>query len=98
MHPKRGRYSWLIRPLLITLDVAIITLCTTIFIPQKTHYIYIYVSFFWLLLSYFTKFYEVYRFTELIKIFSLLLRQFFVFTLALYAYFGIFRIYIPGRN
>lgn len=98
MHPKRGRYSWLIRPLLITLDVAIITLCITIFIPQKTYYIYVYVSFFWLLLSYFTKFYEVYRFTGLIKIFSLLLKQFFVFTLALYAYFGIFRIYIPGRK
>ena len=98
MHPKRGRYSWSIRPLLITLDIAVITLFVTVFIPQKSYYFYIYIIFFWLLLSYLTRFYEVYRFTKLVKIFSLISQQFFVFTLALYAYFGVFRIYIPRRK
>lgn len=98
MHPKRGRYSRLIRPLLILLDIAIISLFVAVFIPQKSYYFYPYIIFFWVLLSYFTRFYEVYRFTQLIRIFSLILQQFFAFTLALYAYFGVFRIYIPRRR
>lgn len=98
MQPKRGRYSWSIRPLLIALDIAVITLLVATFIPPKTYYFYIYISFFWLLLSYFTRFYEVYRFTKLVTIFSLLSRQFFAYTLSLFAYFGVFRIYIPRRK
>jgi putative colanic acid biosynthesis UDP-glucose lipid carrier transferase len=50
-----------------------------------------YISISWLLISYYTKFYKVYRYTQASKLFSLLLSQFFVFSLAYLSYFTIFK-------
>ncbi len=95
MHQKKGRYSWLIRPILIAFDLIIINLLTYILITPQTYILYLYITFFWLLLSYFVNLYNVYRFTRIIKITSLVIKQYFFFSLALYAYFGIISSYIP---
>lgn len=50
-----------------------------------------YISIFWLLISYYTKFYKVYRYTQSSMLFSLLLSQFFIFLLAYLSYFTIFK-------
>ena len=49
-----------------------------------------YISLFWLLLAYYTKFYNVYRYTHVLRLITLLISQFFVFLLAFFAYFTIF--------
>ena len=51
----------------------------------------IYISFFWVISSYFTGFYKVYRFTTFFRIFTLLASQFSVLVLGYFAYFGIVR-------
>ncbi|WP_226789064.1 exopolysaccharide biosynthesis polyprenyl glycosylphosphotransferase [Polaribacter porphyrae] len=50
-----------------------------------------YISIFWLFIAYYTKFYNVYRYTHIIKLVSLSLSQFFVFSLAYLSYFSIFK-------
>ena len=42
----------------------------------------IYITIFWLIISYFTKFYNVFRYTHILRILSLLGAQFFIFILA----------------
>ena len=51
----------------------------------------IYITIFWLIISYFTKFYNVFRYTHVLRILSLLGAQFFIFILAFFAYFSIFK-------
>jgi signal transduction histidine kinase len=50
-----------------------------------------YITFFWLLSAYYLGFYKVYRHTNFLHLFTLLARQFFIFTLGYFAYFGLFR-------
>lgn len=50
-----------------------------------------YVTFFWLITSYFFGFYKVYRFTRFLRLFTLLGKQFLIFILGYFAYFGIFK-------
>ena len=50
-----------------------------------------YITFFWIVISYFLGFYKVYRYTKVLRILTLLARQFLMFTLGYFAYFGIFR-------
>ncbi|WP_439128212.1 exopolysaccharide biosynthesis polyprenyl glycosylphosphotransferase [Polaribacter sp.] len=50
-----------------------------------------YISLFWLLASYFLGYYKVYRYTNYLRLFSLLGKQFIIFILGYFAYFGIFR-------
>ncbi|MFD1615873.1 exopolysaccharide biosynthesis polyprenyl glycosylphosphotransferase [Gelatiniphilus marinus] len=51
----------------------------------------IYSIFFWLLLAFLLKFYEVYRFTSILKIISLLIKQFLAYLLVVFAFIGVFR-------
>ena len=51
----------------------------------------IYITIFWLIISYFTKFYNVFRYTHVLMILSLLGAQFFIFILSFFAYFSIFK-------
>lgn len=57
-----------------------------------------YISFFWLITAYFSGFYKIYRFNRSLRIFTLLFRQFVVFTLGYFAYFGIFKEGIVVNN
>ena len=50
-----------------------------------------YISFFWLVTSYFFAFYEVYRHTAVLSLLRLLVKQFLFFILGYFAYFGIFK-------
>ena len=54
-------------------------------------YFLVYITLFWLFESYFFGFYNVYRYTRVLRIFSLLVKQFLIFMLGYFAYFGIFR-------
>ena len=50
-----------------------------------------YISFFWLVTSYFFAFYEVHRHTAVLSLLRLLVKQFLFFILGYFAYFGIFK-------
>ena len=50
-----------------------------------------YISFFWLVISYFFTFYEVHRHTAVLSLLRLLVKQFLFFILGYFAYFGIFK-------
>lgn len=51
----------------------------------------LYINIFWIVISLFSGFYKVYRFTKIFRIFTLLFVQFFLLTLVYFSYFGIFR-------
>ena len=89
----KKRYSYLIRPLQRTLDLIIINLIFYFIhsIEYFNFYFLAYISAFWLISSYSLRFYEVYRFTRVLGVLKLLARQFFIFILGYFAYFGIFR-------
>ena len=48
-------------------------------------------TFFWLIISYFFSFYKIYRYTRILSIFGLLCKQYPVFVLGYFAYFGAFK-------
>jgi putative colanic acid biosynthesis UDP-glucose lipid carrier transferase len=86
------KYSHLIKPLIILLDVIVINLVLLYFSNDdfiNFQFIF-YITFSWLIISFYTKFYNVYRYTHILKLFSLIGSQFFVFLLAFFAYFSIF--------
>ena len=89
----KKRYSYLIRPLQITFDVLIINFIVYYISDLEfLNFSFLsYISIFWLLTSYFLGFYRVYRFTKVLRLFTLLGKQFLVFVLGYFAYFGIFR-------
>ena len=106
MEYKRGRYSWLLRPFLIIFDLVIINGLAfyffnfnqtkldyfTIDLFNNKHVLYfIYVTILWLASSSFLKFYEVYRYTSPINIFSVIIKQCLAFTIIVYAFMGVFR-------
>lgn len=108
----RGRYSWLLRPILIILDLLVLNFFAFYFfsfndqklylfkleILNDKHLLYIiYSILFWLLATHILKFYNVYRFTTLLNILSLLLKQSLIYTILVFAFIGIFRsINIPS--
>ncbi|MEW4922392.1 exopolysaccharide biosynthesis polyprenyl glycosylphosphotransferase [Algibacter sp. 2305UL17-15] len=102
----RGRYSWVIKPMLMIYDVFIINLFSFYMLSfnnEELHFfsyqwlnnkylLYgIYSVVFWLLSSYLVKFYHVYRYTSPFNIISLLVKQFIAYTVITFAFIGIFR-------
>ena len=85
MSPKRG-YSKLIRPILYALDFSIIFILGYFFLTKNLLDLAV-ILLFWICSSILLSFYKVYRFTKIIKIVSLLLKQIFVFSLVVIAYF-----------
>lgn len=103
---KRGRYSWLLRPILIVYDLVVINFFAfylfnfnndnlyffSVELLSNKHLFYIIYSIIsWLSLAFLLKFYEVYRYTSIIKILSRLAKQFFAYMLAVFAFLGLFR-------
>lgn len=89
----RHRYSFLIRPLQLVLDCLII-LTVVLFVSDEAYLNPTFLVFTisaWILVSFFTGYYKVYRFTKLLRILNLMFRQFVVFGLTFFAFFGIFR-------
>ena len=106
MEYKRGRFSWLLRPALIVYDIFIINFFAyyllnlndqdlyffslDFFNNKQTLYL-IYSILFWVSSTILLKFYEVYRYTSLLNIISLLVKQFVVFLIGVFAFMGVFR-------
>ena len=93
MKTKIKKYSYLIRPLIILLDIIFINFILYYFSPKESLGLQFsfYITILWLTISYFIKFYNVYRYTHILRILSLLCAQFFIFILAFFAYFSIFK-------
>ncbi|UZO81883.1 exopolysaccharide biosynthesis polyprenyl glycosylphosphotransferase [Aquimarina sp. ERC-38] len=93
MRTKVGRYSIYIKPLFYIIDLTIINLLIYYFqtnLYEKAIFA-IYITIMWIVLSIKNKFYEVYRFSKFTQTFALLIRQFLVFLLILYAFIGVFK-------
>ncbi len=83
----------MIKPLKIILDVFIINFIAYFISDQEylsVNFLF-YISFFWLITSYLVKFYAVYRYTRYLRLFTLLGKQFILFFLGYFTYYGIFR-------
>ncbi|MCB4798334.1 exopolysaccharide biosynthesis polyprenyl glycosylphosphotransferase [Neotamlana laminarinivorans] len=106
MEYKRGRFSWLLRPILIICDLLIINILAHYILQfnEQDLYFYkldrinnqqllfaIYSLLFWLFSASLIKFYEVYRYSSFLKITSLLFKQHVVFLIGVYAFIGFFR-------
>ncbi|HET8886310.1 MAG TPA: undecaprenyl-phosphate glucose phosphotransferase [Salinimicrobium sp.] len=89
---KKGRYSGYIRPITYLIDFGIINLLALEFGLQLIEYLnfVIYATLGWIILSAKTNFYEIYRFTKVIKIIGLSIQQSFMFLLIIFSFFGIF--------
>ncbi|RTY88270.1 undecaprenyl-phosphate glucose phosphotransferase [Flavobacterium sp. RSP49] len=87
---KIGRYSKYIRPFSIFIDLMVITLMSLFFLNisnTNVSYFIIYQILGWLLVSFFMKFYEIYRFTPPPDIISKIVKQGVVFLLVIIAFF-----------
>jgi len=102
----KGRFSWLIRPVLIVIDLIIINYLSLIFfnLSDKSLISYyapifnnkqltfsIYVTIFWLISSTLINFYKIYRYTSAIKIISLIVKQFMSYLIIVLSFIGLFR-------
>ncbi len=93
MHHHKGKYDLLMRPLNLLLDLMILLVVlffySTNIVTITQYRIYIIVS--WVLLAYFTKFYQVFRYSKPIEIVKKLIVQFFIYTLLLLSYFSLIK-------
>lgn len=96
----KKRYSYLIKPLQILVDVFIINFI--VYYISDRAFLNVsflsYITIFWFLTSYFFGFYKVYRYTRFLSLFRLLGNQFLLFILGYFAYFGIFKEGIVVNN
>ncbi|HLO74370.1 MAG TPA: undecaprenyl-phosphate glucose phosphotransferase [Flavobacterium sp.] len=90
MKNKTGRYSGYIRPIIIFLDLLIVNLMVLLCMrsAMSNFGYHTILSIFWLIISYYSGYYEVYRFSKGVEIFGKLLKQFFFIGLITFAYVG----------
>ncbi len=90
---KQGRYSGYLRPISYLIDLSIINgFALLYFFPNLDPFIFIlFSSLSWITLSIYSKFYEVYRYTSELKIFSLILPQMVLYTLIMFALSGYYQ-------
>ncbi|MEO6348710.1 MAG: undecaprenyl-phosphate glucose phosphotransferase, partial [Aquaticitalea sp.] len=87
---KQGRYSGYLRPISYLIDLGIINgLAILYYFKNIDPVVFIgLMTLAWVMLSIFSKFYEVYRFTREVTILSLTIRQMVLFTLVVFAFSG----------
>ncbi len=92
---KHGRYSGFLRPISYGIDLLIINILAHEFLfDDLNSFIFaVFISFSWVILSLGSQFYEVYRYTREVRILSLVLKQFVLFLLIVYAFSGFFNEY-----
>ncbi|THD32810.1 exopolysaccharide biosynthesis polyprenyl glycosylphosphotransferase [uncultured Flavobacterium sp.] len=92
MRKKTGRYSGYIRPFSYVLDLIIINILANFLLPETLNLIgyHLFVSVSWLIIAWNIGFYEVYRYTKVIEIFSNILKQYFFFLLINFAFIGFY--------
>lgn len=89
----KKRYSYLIKPLMLIIDLVIIN-SVTLYISDieylKPSFL-AYINLFWLISSFFTGFYKIFRHTKFFRVLSLLAVQFSIFFMGFFTYFSLFR-------
>ena len=90
MTAKKGRYSGILRPLVMFLDLLIINLTVLLCLrsAMSNFGYHTILSVFWLIIAYYFGYYEVYRNTKETSIFIKLLKQFLFIWLITFAYVG----------
>ena len=90
---KTKRYSKYLGPILFVFDLVIINFI--IFFISDEEYLnpsfLIYINVFWIVSSFFSGLYKVYRHTKFFRVLSLLAIQFSIFFLGFFTYFSLFR-------
>ena len=87
---QKGRYSKYIRPISIFTDLFLIIVLIPFFYKGlNINFIFfgIYLAFIWIITSFFSRFYEVYRFTTPVEILTKIAKQSVIFILLIIAYF-----------
>jgi len=103
---KRGRYSGYLRVFLILFDLSVINIFVLFFFDLNSENLYffsndflnnkhllfvVYSSLFWLITAFVFNFYEVYRYTSILNILSLITKQLTAFTFITFSFMGLFR-------
>ena len=93
-----GRYSKYLRPISIFFDLIVLNSFVYLYLDKLlTQPVTITVfSFLWIISALITKFYEVYRFTKTIKIISYVFYQLLLFSIFVFAFFGVAESQNPG--
>ena len=89
---KQGRYSGYLRPISYIIDLIIINGVAVLYLfASKDPVIFsVIISISWILISVYSQFYEVYRYTRPINILSLIVKQFILFLLTTFAFSGLY--------
>lgn len=89
---KHGRYSGYLRPISYIIDLSIINGIAILYLLQgKDPFIFVsFISVGWVLISVYSKFYEVYRYTRPVNILSLTVKQSVLFLLFVFAFSGLY--------
>ena len=89
---KHGRYSGYLRPISYLIDLSIINAIGILYlVKDKEPLIFVvFISLGWVLLSIYSKFYEVYRYTRPVNILALIVRQLILFSLFVFAFSGLY--------
>ena len=89
---QRGRYSGFLRPISYLLDLTIIFLLAYYFFGEKLLYFQyiVFIMVGWIILSLKSDFYDIYRFTHVSKIMSLIGKQGIIFFLIVFSFFGFY--------
>lgn len=90
---RRGRYIGFLRPITYILDISIVAVMALFWFELNVNELLFFTvcnALAWIILSLKSKFYEVYRFTKVIKILSQSFEHFALFTLIVFFYFSLY--------
>jgi len=95
-----GRYSKYLRPISIIFDLLVVSSFVYLFLDQSLFKVapILVFSALWIISAFTTKFYEVYRFTKLIRIISFVFYQLLLFSILVFAFFGVVQSPTPGLS
>ena len=95
-----GRYSKFLRPISIIFDLLVVSSFVYLFLDQSLFRVtpILIFSALWIISAFITKFYEVYRFTKLIRIISYIFYQLLLFSILVFAFFGAVQSSTPGLS
>ena len=93
MEYKQGRYSSYIKPLFAIIDLIIIVASLFFFNTNVIdNYVFAsYIGLSWIIIAMSNHFYEIQRHTRIVQIITLLLKQFILLSIVLYAFIGFFK-------
>ena len=93
MQYKKGRYSGYMRPLFTIIDLGIIIFSLFLYQLNVNNYfiLIIYLCFTWVVISVYNRFYDIHRYTRIVRVVALLVIQIILFLFVLYAFIGFFK-------